>query len=148
MGYGTPIVFLGGGGYTIENVSRCWAYETSVILGTYFYNFRSTNIGLENSRKRPIPKPVRTRPIQPALRHRNPSQRKWPEIPRYDLWDYCGKSKRVINQTVNRFPQRPQKVHSRRDFHMGSHWLRTGLRQWHAVWWTVQEVILICFCLF
>jgi histone deacetylase 1/2 len=67
MGYGTPIVFLGGGGYTIENVSRCWAYETSVILGTYFYNFRPANLGLENSRKGPIPKPVRTRPIQLAL---------------------------------------------------------------------------------
>lgn len=43
MGYGTPIVFLGGGGYTIENVSRCWAYETSVILGIFFVYFRSTN---------------------------------------------------------------------------------------------------------
>ena len=73
MGYGTPIVFLGGGGYTIENVSRCWAYETSVILGTYFYNSRPTNRGLENPGKRPIPQSVLTRPIQPALRHRNPS---------------------------------------------------------------------------
>ena len=26
------MVVLGGGGYTIENVSRCWAYETGVIL--------------------------------------------------------------------------------------------------------------------
>ena len=31
--FGVPSVILGGGGYTIENVSRCWAYETSVILG-------------------------------------------------------------------------------------------------------------------
>jgi histone deacetylase 1/2 len=31
--FGVPTVVLGGGGYTIENVSRCWAYETSVILG-------------------------------------------------------------------------------------------------------------------
>ena len=23
---------LGGGGYTIRNVARCWAYETSVLL--------------------------------------------------------------------------------------------------------------------
>jgi acetoin utilization deacetylase AcuC-like enzyme len=42
MGYGTPIVFLGGGGYTIENVSRCWAYETSVILGN-LYNLSQVN---------------------------------------------------------------------------------------------------------
>lgn len=25
------MIFTGGGGYTIENVSRCWAYETSLI---------------------------------------------------------------------------------------------------------------------
>jgi len=24
---------LGGGGYTIRNVSRCWTYETAVVLG-------------------------------------------------------------------------------------------------------------------
>ena len=27
-----PLMILGGGGYTIKNVSRCWAYETSLIL--------------------------------------------------------------------------------------------------------------------
>jgi histone deacetylase 1/2 len=26
-----PLLVLGGGGYTIRNVSRCWAYETSVL---------------------------------------------------------------------------------------------------------------------
>ena len=30
--FGVPLLILGGGGYTIRNVSRCWAYETSVIL--------------------------------------------------------------------------------------------------------------------
>lgn len=24
--FGTPMVLLGGGGYTIENVARCWTY--------------------------------------------------------------------------------------------------------------------------
>lgn len=28
-----PMLVLGGGGYRISNVSRCWAYETGVILG-------------------------------------------------------------------------------------------------------------------
>ncbi|GAA6039673.1 hypothetical protein JCM8097_001341 [Rhodosporidiobolus ruineniae] len=28
-----PLVVLGGGGYTIKNVSRCWTYETAVLLG-------------------------------------------------------------------------------------------------------------------
>jgi histone deacetylase 1/2 len=31
--FGVPMLVLGGGGYTIRNVARCWAYETSVILG-------------------------------------------------------------------------------------------------------------------
>lgn len=30
---GIPLILLGGGGYTIENVSRCWAYETGLMLG-------------------------------------------------------------------------------------------------------------------
>lgn len=30
--FGLPILVLGGGGYTIRNVARCWAYETSVLL--------------------------------------------------------------------------------------------------------------------
>ena len=32
--FGVPTLVLGGGGYTIRNVSRCWAYETSVLLDT------------------------------------------------------------------------------------------------------------------
>lgn len=30
--FGIPLLVLGGGGYTIRNVARCWAYETSVLL--------------------------------------------------------------------------------------------------------------------
>jgi len=30
--FGVPLLVLGGGGYTIRNVARCWAYETSVLL--------------------------------------------------------------------------------------------------------------------
>ena len=29
--YGLPIMFLGGGGYTLKNVARVWTYETSII---------------------------------------------------------------------------------------------------------------------
>ena len=29
-----PTPVLGGGGYTIRNVARCWAYETAVLLDT------------------------------------------------------------------------------------------------------------------
>jgi acetoin utilization deacetylase AcuC-like enzyme len=32
MGFNVPMIVLGGGGYTIENVARCWTYQTSVLL--------------------------------------------------------------------------------------------------------------------
>mmetsp|Transcript_2964 Transcript_2964/g.8484 ORF Transcript_2964/g.8484 Transcript_2964/m.8484 type:complete len:241 (-) Transcript_2964:312-1034(-) len=31
--FGIPTLVLGGGGYTLRNVPRCWTYETSVLLG-------------------------------------------------------------------------------------------------------------------
>lgn len=31
--YNVPLMVVGGGGYTIKNVSRCWTYETSVLVG-------------------------------------------------------------------------------------------------------------------
>lgn len=31
--YDTPLLLLGGGGYTIRNVARCWVYETSRLVG-------------------------------------------------------------------------------------------------------------------
>eukprot|EP01080_Neovahlkampfia_damariscottae_P010255 gene10255-2674_t len=36
--FNLPTLFLGGGGYTIRNVSRCWAYETSIIVDTPISN--------------------------------------------------------------------------------------------------------------
>lgn len=30
---GVPMILIGGGGYTLRNVPRCWTYETSVALG-------------------------------------------------------------------------------------------------------------------
>jgi hypothetical protein len=32
--FNLPTLVLGGGGYTLRNVPRCWAYETSVLLDT------------------------------------------------------------------------------------------------------------------
>lgn len=32
--FGIPLLVLGGGGYTIRNVARCWCYETSVLLNS------------------------------------------------------------------------------------------------------------------
>jgi histone deacetylase 1/2 len=30
--YNVPLLVLGGGGYTIRNVARCWTYETAILL--------------------------------------------------------------------------------------------------------------------
>ena len=36
--YNLPLLMLGGGGYTIRNVARCWTYETSIGLGVEIAN--------------------------------------------------------------------------------------------------------------
>ena len=36
--FGLPTLVLGGGGYTVRNVARCWTYETSVLLNTPISN--------------------------------------------------------------------------------------------------------------
>lgn len=36
--FNVPTLVLGGGGYTIRNVARCWAYETSVLVGQEISN--------------------------------------------------------------------------------------------------------------
>jgi histone deacetylase 1/2 len=33
-----PLLMLGGGGYTIRNVARCWTYETSLAVDTEIAN--------------------------------------------------------------------------------------------------------------
>lgn len=36
--FGLPTLVLGGGGYTIKNVARCWTYETSLVLNEEISN--------------------------------------------------------------------------------------------------------------
>ncbi len=36
--FNVPMLVLGGGGYTVRNVSRCWTYETSVLLNAPISN--------------------------------------------------------------------------------------------------------------
>jgi histone deacetylase 1/2 len=36
--YNLPLLVLGGGGYTIRNVARCWTFETSMALGCEIAN--------------------------------------------------------------------------------------------------------------
>lgn len=30
---GLPMLVVGGGGYTLRNVARCWTYETAILVG-------------------------------------------------------------------------------------------------------------------
>ena len=39
--FGIPMMVLGGGGYTMRNVARCWAYETGILLNQVFLVYRS-----------------------------------------------------------------------------------------------------------
>ena len=39
--WGLPTLILGGGGYTIKNVARCWAYETGLSVN---YNKLDNNL--------------------------------------------------------------------------------------------------------
>lgn len=43
--FNLPLLMLGGGGYTIRNVARCWTYETAVALDCEIPNgkYKSTN---------------------------------------------------------------------------------------------------------
>lgn len=36
--FNLPLLVLGGGGYTIRNVARCWTYETAVALDSDIAN--------------------------------------------------------------------------------------------------------------
>jgi histone deacetylase 1/2 len=36
--FDVPILLMGGGGYTLRNVARCWAFETSMALGIEIEN--------------------------------------------------------------------------------------------------------------
>ncbi len=36
--FNLPLLLLGGGGYTIRNVARCWTYETSTALNCVIAN--------------------------------------------------------------------------------------------------------------
>jgi histone deacetylase 1/2 len=36
--FGKPLLVVGGGGYTIRNVARCWAYETALALDEQLRN--------------------------------------------------------------------------------------------------------------
>lgn len=42
--YNVPMILVGGGGYTVENVARCWAYETGLCLGRELSNELPKNL--------------------------------------------------------------------------------------------------------
>ena len=42
--YNLPLLILGGGGYTIRNVARCWTHETAMALGCEIANGKNNII--------------------------------------------------------------------------------------------------------
>ena len=78
--FGKPMLVLGGGGYTIRNVARCWAYETGCLLNVdlednlpqndyieYFgpeYRLHFTPSNMENQNEREYLEKVRNKILQ------------------------------------------------------------------------------------
>ena len=38
QGFNLPMLVLGGGGYRVKNVARCWAFETGTLLGEPYFS--------------------------------------------------------------------------------------------------------------
>lgn len=82
--FGLPTLVLGGGGYTIRNVARCWAYETALLVdrklsedipyNEYFeyygpdYKMSVPRTNMENLNSKEYLHKIRTRIIE-NLRH-------------------------------------------------------------------------------
>ena len=49
--FNLPLLLLGGGGYTIRNVARCWTLETSYALGIDISNGQQSLHNLLNKRE-------------------------------------------------------------------------------------------------
>ena len=49
-----PTVCLGGGGYTVENVSRCWAYESAIAIGAQLDDFLPKNLEYSHEYSQPL----------------------------------------------------------------------------------------------
>ncbi len=60
--YNVPTLVLGGGGYTMRNVARCWAYETSILLDKEI-PVGSSPPPLRRRRRRRPPIPPPGRPV-------------------------------------------------------------------------------------
>ena len=41
--FDVPIIVIGGGGYNIESVAKCWTYETSLCIGQKIDNTMPEN---------------------------------------------------------------------------------------------------------
>jgi len=94
--FGKPMLVLGGGGYTIRNVARCWAFETGCLLNVdladdlppndyieYFgpeYRLHFTPSNMENQNKKEYLEKVRNKILQ-NLEKISPA----PNVPFHDV---------------------------------------------------------------
>lgn len=47
--FNIPMMVLGGGGYTVRNVARCWTYETSILVDAPISNEIPEETGRANA---------------------------------------------------------------------------------------------------
>ncbi|KAL3124453.1 hypothetical protein niasHT_007736 [Heterodera trifolii] len=84
-----PVLMLGGGGYTIRNVARCWTYETAVALDTEISNELPYNDYFEY--------------YGPDFKlHINPSN-----MPNHNNLEYLDKVKERIFESLRQIPHAP-----------------------------------------
>ena len=83
--YNVPLLLLGGGGYTIRNVARCWTYETAVALNCEIANGKS-----KSAAKRYLPHFISPHPPTPPSPPSLSLSLSFSELPYNDYFEYFG----------------------------------------------------------
>ena len=108
--YNLPLLLLGGGGYTIRNVARCWTYETAVALNCDIANGNHflLCLCLHNS--------VSTCSFDPPLPLSPPPSPSSTELPYNDYFEYYGPDFKLhispTNMTNQNTPEYLNKIKS------------------------------------
>ena len=94
--YSVPLLLLGGGGYTIRNVARCWTYETAVALNCEIANGENENVHVHLYIANPPPPPPPTSYPSPSQTHTHSiislltPHTHTSELPYNDYFEYFG----------------------------------------------------------
>ena len=121
--YNLPLLLLGGGGYTIRNVARCWTYETAVALNCDIANGNHflLCLCLHNSVSSFDPSPALSLlspppPPPPSLPPSLPLSPSSTELPYNDYFEYYGPDFKLhispTNMTNQNTPEYLNKIKS------------------------------------